>query len=112
MAISVLKSSGLPSRLLEDGDLERIIGGTLAQAVMIYEMTSNCERGIWKTATGELISIRDMGTDHIRNTISLIKRRVCTAVPEIESYTRSYLKQFNEELVKRSRKLNGKKGRL
>lgn len=53
------------------------------------------EHGIWETADGEEIHIKDMTTEHIQNALNLIRRKDNKLLLEL------YEKQFIHELGRR-----------
>jgi len=44
------------------------------------------DRGLWKTKDGRTLRIRDMGEEHLRNTIAMLDRQIARCKANIWSY--------------------------
>ena len=74
----------------------------LIEGLVYEEITrEHIECGIWTTADGEEIFIKDMGSQHIRNCIKMLERNLEKYPDDMEHIAYCYIDLFNAELSKR-----------
>lgn len=74
----------------------------LSEDVDMYDDYIDYDKGYWTTKDGKRLDIREMETDHIQNTIKLLKRNIHKVEDEDEAY-KNYVEYKIKELEKEIR---------
>ncbi len=74
----------------------------LSEDVDMYDDYTDYDKGYWTTRDGKRLDIREMETEHIQNTIKLLKRNISKVEDEDEAY-KNYIEYKISELEKEIR---------